>query len=216
MQGLITRRRVACCVDCCLQIQFNKEKEYWIKVLRRVVPVVKFLSSRGMAFRSENENIGSQHNGNYLGVLELIAQCNPFLSSHLAKYGNQGRGRPSCLLSTISEEIIEIMVNQVLAVIVKELQQSKYFSVSIDSTPDISHIDQLTIVVRYNARTILRQCRKHVGSLQRSSGTHLSNQSTCKLYSRRSTVVKLGAVETCIKALSFFGLVQKLFNFFLR
>ena len=41
------------------------------------------------------------------------------------------------------------MRNQVLAVIVKELQQSKYFSVSIDSTPDISHIDQLIIVVRY-------------------------------------------------------------------
>ena len=43
------------------------------------------------------------------------------------------------------------MGNQVLAVVVKELQQSKYFSVSIDSTPDISHIhvDQLTIVVQY-------------------------------------------------------------------
>ena len=40
------------------------------------------------------------------------------------------------------------MGNQVLAVIVKELQQSKYFSLSVDSTPDISHIDQLTVVVR--------------------------------------------------------------------
>ena len=103
MQALITRRRVACRVDCCLQIQFNKEKEYWIKVLRRVVSVVKFLSPRGMAFRGENENIGSQHNGNYLGVLELISQYDPFLSSQSTKYGNQGRGRPSYLSSTISE-----------------------------------------------------------------------------------------------------------------
>ena len=102
-----------------------------------------------MAFRGENENIGSQHNGNYSGVLELIAQYGSFLSSHLAKYGNQGRGRPSNSSYTICEEIIEIMGNKVLAVIVKELQQSKYFSVSIVSTPDISHIDQLTIVVRY-------------------------------------------------------------------
>ena len=103
MQTLITRRRVACCVDCCLQIQFNKEKEYWIKVLRQEVSMVKFLSSRGMAFRGENKNLGSQHNGNYLGILELIAQYDPFLSSHLAKYGNQGRGRPSYLSSTICE-----------------------------------------------------------------------------------------------------------------
>ena len=105
-----------------------------------------------MAFRGENENIGWQHNGNYLGVLELIAQYESFQSSHLAKYGNQGRGRPSYLSSTICEEIIEIMGNQVLAVIVKELQQFKYFSVSIDSTPDISHINQMTTVVRYVRR----------------------------------------------------------------
>ena len=103
------RRRVACRVDWCLQIQFKKEKEYWINVLRRVGSVAKLLSSRGMAFRGENENIGSQHNGNYLGVLELSAQYDPFLSSHLAKYGNQGRGRPSCSSSTICEEVIEIM-----------------------------------------------------------------------------------------------------------
>ena len=148
VQALITRRRVACRVDCYLQIQFNKKKEYWIKVLQRVVSIIKFFSSRGMAFRSENENTGSQHNGNYLGVLELIAQYDPFLSSHLAKYGYQGRGRPPYLSSIICEEIIEIMRNKVLAVIVKELQQSKYFSVSIDFTPDISHVDQLTIVVR--------------------------------------------------------------------
>ena len=54
VQAVITRRRVACRVDCCLQIQFNKKKEYWIKVLQRVVSIVKFLSSRGMAFRGKN------------------------------------------------------------------------------------------------------------------------------------------------------------------
>ena len=108
MQALISRRRAACRLDCCLQIQFDQEKEYWIKLLQRVVSVVKFLSSRGLAFRGENEIPGSQHNGNYLGVLELIAQYDPFPSSHLAKYGNQGRGKPSYLSSTICEEIIEI------------------------------------------------------------------------------------------------------------
>ena len=33
--------------------------------------------------------------------------------------------------------------------IIKELQQSMYFSLSVDSTPDVSHVDQLTVVVRY-------------------------------------------------------------------
>jgi len=71
--------------------------------------VIKFLTSRELAFHDDTELIGCQHNGNNLGILELIAEYDPFLSSHLAKYGNQGRGRPSYLSSTICEEIIEIM-----------------------------------------------------------------------------------------------------------
>jgi hypothetical protein len=260
MQALITRRRAVCRLDCCLQIQFDKEKEYWIKVLQRVVSVVKFLSSRGLAFRGENENIGSQHNGNYLGVLELIAQYDPFLSSHLAKYGNQGRGRPSYLSSTICEEIIEIMGNQVLAVIVKELQQSKYFSLSVDSTPDISHIDQLTVVVRYVrmldgevmerfltfipieshtgealATTVLKflnKCDIDIKNLRGQSYDNAANMSgrynglqahICQINplahyipcaAHSLNLVGVSAAETCVNALSFFALVQKLFNFF--
>jgi len=41
------------------------------------------------------------------------------------------------------------MGDQVLEPIVKELGSAKYFSVTVDSTPDISHVDQLTCVLRY-------------------------------------------------------------------
>ena len=98
---------------------------------------------------THTELLGSQHNGNYLGILELIAEYDPFLSSHLAKYGNVGRGKPSYLSSTICEEVIEIMGNKVLKVIVKDIQEAKYFSLSVYSTLDITHIDQLTVVLRY-------------------------------------------------------------------
>nr|XP_023013761.1 zinc finger MYM-type protein 1-like [Leptinotarsa decemlineata] len=41
------------------------------------------------------------------------------------------------------------MGHQVLSQIISELEKAKYYSISVDSTPDISHIDQLTFVVRY-------------------------------------------------------------------
>ncbi|KAK4881074.1 hypothetical protein RN001_004393 [Aquatica leii] len=41
------------------------------------------------------------------------------------------------------------MVKQVKNYIVKELKTAKYFSVSVDSTPDLVHVDQLTVIVRY-------------------------------------------------------------------
>lgn len=41
------------------------------------------------------------------------------------------------------------MITTVLQCIVKEIQIAKYFSIIVDSTPDVTKVDQLTVVVRY-------------------------------------------------------------------
>lgn len=41
------------------------------------------------------------------------------------------------------------MKNNVLNKIISRIKLSKYFSISLDSTPDEGHIDQLTLVFRY-------------------------------------------------------------------
>lgn len=41
------------------------------------------------------------------------------------------------------------MYNKIVSKIVEELKSSKYYSISVDSTPDITHHDQLTFIVRY-------------------------------------------------------------------
>eukprot|EP00733_Pompholyxophrys_punicea_P000890 Pompholyxophrys_punicea_v1_NODE_352_length_2174_cov_2.601603.p1 type:complete len:163 gc:universal NODE_352_length_2174_cov_2.601603:427-915(+) len=87
------RRNVLERVDCELQLQIQSEQRYWHQFLERVVSVIKFLSSRGLPFRGSDQTIGSHNNGNYLGILELISEYDPFLKSHLEKYANPGRGR---------------------------------------------------------------------------------------------------------------------------
>ncbi|KAL4142249.1 hypothetical protein QTP88_004744 [Uroleucon formosanum] len=102
-----------------------------------------------LSFRGNNSEFGSVHNGNYMGCLELIAQFNPFLCEHIAKYGNKERGNVSYLSSLICDEFIQLMNNSVADKIVSEINESKYFSIIVDSTPDISKTDQLTVVIRY-------------------------------------------------------------------
>ncbi|KAF0714401.1 zinc finger MYM-type protein 1-like, partial [Aphis craccivora] len=41
------------------------------------------------------------------------------------------------------------VANSVLETIFKEVKAATYFSISIDSTPDITHIDQLSFIIRY-------------------------------------------------------------------
>lgn len=75
--------------------QINDEVQYWRDVLKRVFTVVSFLASRGLPLRGSNQHIGSVNNGNYLGIMELISEYDPFLRSHIDNYANRGKGRES-------------------------------------------------------------------------------------------------------------------------
>ncbi|XP_014779092.1 zinc finger MYM-type protein 1 [Octopus bimaculoides] len=81
--------------------------------------------------------------------MELIAQFDPFLMGYLKKFGSLGSGKQSYLSPTIYEEILLLMAKYVKNYIVAELKSAKYFSVSVDSTPDQAHVDQLTVIVHY-------------------------------------------------------------------
>nr|XP_033475584.1 zinc finger MYM-type protein 1-like [Epinephelus lanceolatus] len=148
MLSLLHRSNYTCRVDASLARQCEAEQQYWKEVLRRVVAVIKFMGARGLPFRGDNELLGSAHNGNYLGLLELIAEFDPFLKEHIEKHGNKGRDKPSYLSSTVCEEFISLMGDKTKKVIAEEIRHAKYFSVIIDSSPDLAHVDQLTFVFR--------------------------------------------------------------------
>ena len=57
---------------------------------------------------------------------------------------------PSYLSSIIWNELIDVMGKKVLNIIIAEIQESQYFSISVDSTPDVTHTShQLTFTFRY-------------------------------------------------------------------
>ncbi|KAF0703605.1 zinc finger MYM-type protein 1-like, partial [Aphis craccivora] len=116
---------------------------------KRVVAVVKSLASRGLPFRGHDSKIGSPHNGNFLMALELIAEFDSFLATHLSKHGNPGKGKTSYISYQTYEQFICIMAKEVQKTIIQEIQIARYYSISVDSTPDISHTDQLSFIVRY-------------------------------------------------------------------
>ncbi|XP_045464284.1 zinc finger MYM-type protein 1-like [Harmonia axyridis] len=147
---LLQRQKAAGQVDALHVKEYKREVQYWREVLKRVVAAIKALASRGLSFRGSTEVFGSLHNGNYMMLLEFLAEFDPFLADHIEKHGNQGRGNVSYLSSSICEEIIQIMATEVLKSIDQEVTEAKYYSISVDSTPDITHTDQLAFITRYN------------------------------------------------------------------
>jgi hypothetical protein len=107
----------------------------------------KNCSASFIAFRGSHEVFGSNNNGNYLGILELLARYDPFLREHITRYANKESGNAFYLSK--DNEMLHLMKKKILEIIIEQIKSAKYYSIIIDFTPDISHIDQLTVVIRY-------------------------------------------------------------------
>uniref|UniRef100_A0A2S2Q4N5 Zinc finger MYM-type protein 1 n=1 Tax=Sipha flava TaxID=143950 RepID=A0A2S2Q4N5_9HEMI len=136
-------------IDQEIVLQHNKEVEYWRNVLKRVIEAIKFISIRGLPFFGDDEKLNSDHNGNFLGILELISKFDPFLENHLSQFGNKGSGNVNYISSFTVRQIVDQMASKVLNHIVTEIKKVKYFGLIVDSTPDIAHVDQLSYILRY-------------------------------------------------------------------
>ncbi|XP_046587865.1 zinc finger MYM-type protein 1-like [Neodiprion lecontei] len=146
---LVMRGNMLGKIDSKLHMQYIQECNYWREVLTRVIIAIKFLASRGLAFRGTNEKFGSDSNGNYLGILELMARNDPFLQNHINRFGNPGKGNVSYFSKDICEEFIVMIYDDLLKNLILEVKASKYYAIGVDSTPDISHSNQLTFIIRY-------------------------------------------------------------------
>ena len=92
-----------------------------------------------------------KNTGNYVMTYdpELLAEFDPFLDVNIKRHGNKGSGTTSYLSSKICDEMINIMAEKVINTIMTEIKLAKKFSIAVGSTPDISHVDQLSFIVRY-------------------------------------------------------------------
>ncbi|XP_046856041.1 uncharacterized protein LOC124449135 [Xenia sp. Carnegie-2017] len=81
--------------------------------------------------------------------LEMLAIFDPFLAQHIKCTVNKGRGHTSYLSKTICDEMVHLLANRVREHLDTEVKSAKYFSVSVDSTLDISHFDKLSWILRY-------------------------------------------------------------------
>ena len=144
-------------------------------------------------------------------------------------------------------------------IIVKQIKMAKYYSISVDSTSDLCHVDQLTFIVRFvqsNGKPIERfihflelrgdtaedmmavvleflselgldicNCRgKSYDNARNMSGIYSSLQAQIKNINPLAHFVPCAAhslnlagvrsVNSCLQAVSYFGVIQSLYNFF--
>nr|XP_012232547.1 PREDICTED: uncharacterized protein LOC105678085 [Linepithema humile] len=157
-------------------------------------------------------------------LLELIAEYDDFLKHHIQVHGNQGSGHTNYLSSTICEEFIQLLSDRVFQEIVLRIKKLRYYSISLDSTSDKSHVDQLTLIFRYieNVKPVERfvkfmpnqghKAQDMFNCVMRFLEDHEIDVKNCRGHSLN--LVGLAAAECCPDAIDFFDFLEKIYVFF--
>ncbi|CAF1440606.1 unnamed protein product [Adineta ricciae] len=100
-----------------------------------------FLGKQCLSLRGHREHEEAENRGNFLELLQLRSSDNDIIKRKLSSLKFTDHKIQNELLISIQENITEQIVS--------DIKKSKYFSVMIDETTDISNHQQVSLVIRY-------------------------------------------------------------------
>jgi hypothetical protein len=130
---------------------------------------LRFLLLQGLAFRGHDESEGSDNKGNFLELLEWLADNNEDVSKVVLKNAPK-----NCRLTSpcIQADIIECCAMETTRKLIEDLGD-EYYAILADESSDVSHKEQLALCLRYVDK-LGRVCERFLGVVHVSNTTSLS------------------------------------------
>lgn len=248
-------------IDSQFEKSITKEKEKWRNILKIIIDVILFCSKNNLPLRGTTEKIGDSNSGIFLQLIEVISQYSPVLAQHVQEV-RQSNFHTSYFSPTIQNEIIVLLGQTIRNKIITNIKEEKYYGIMFDCTPDVSHKEQMSQIIRYvkitDTEVSIEESFVDFIHSKEKTGTGLASEILKKLeedgielkncraqgydnganmagkYNGVQAVIcrknelatfipcaahslnRIGvhAAETSPTMISFFGIIQKVFNFF--
>jgi hypothetical protein len=130
---------------------------------------IKFLLQQGLAFRGHDENEDSSNKGNFLELLEFLAENSEEVHKYVLK---NAPGNSILIIPKIQNEIIQCCALETRKKIIEELGDEPY-AILADESSGISHKEQLAICLGYVDQSG-RPCEHFIGVIHVADTNSLS------------------------------------------
>lgn len=124
-------------------IAFNKE------IVKHLIDLTLYLGRHSLPFRGHREGWQENIRGNYKDLVLLLAKYSPALASYVTSVELKGRKTYNFISWQRQNQLIEAIYRNIHDVIKKEILTAVFFSISLDTTFDVSRKEQLSLVIRY-------------------------------------------------------------------
>lgn len=130
-----------------LEVQKHNEKVKQNRyILDKLINCIKFCGVFELALRGHDESSESNNPGVFRGLVNLMAEVDGVLKSHIE---NSKNSVFSGLSKTIQNDLLDSILEVSRDLIKKEIQEAEYIAIQADETTDSATISQLVFIVRY-------------------------------------------------------------------
>lgn len=147
-QEMIVRLKLNQTIDSQNQRIIESEINHWRSVLFRLCAILRCMAAQHFSIRGRSSTIHSPHNGIFLKIIELFSLFDNVLKTHVERIQNKHL-HVHYLGPQIQNELINLMSEKVKNNILSRVRDAKYYSIILDCTPDCSHKEQMSIILRY-------------------------------------------------------------------
>jgi len=133
-------------LQCRKKEQVFKNRE----IVKQLIDITLYLGRHGLAFRGHREGWYEQNKGNFKDLIILISKYSPIMAQYITEIKIQKHKSECSFISWRKQNLLIDTISECIATFIdEEIVGARFFSISIDSTFDISRKEQVSFVIRY-------------------------------------------------------------------
>lgn len=120
------------------------------EIVKELIDITLYLGRHSLAFRGHRESNSQRIQGNFKDLCLLLSKYSPPMASYITQLSNMGKRPKQSFISWRKQNmLIDSLSNYISLQISNSVREAKFFCISIDTSFDISHKEQVSFVIRY-------------------------------------------------------------------